>query len=201
VIEGNRIHHVMQELHDGAGIYVGFGKNMRLTGNWIHDIESEGGYGASAYYLDEQAENCVVEGNFSTNCAWPSHNHMAKNNTIRNNVFICEGDAKITFPRSSEFAFAHNVVIAQGRITVTNPEAIVSMPNNILFSEKGIVEGKTLENYAEKGTANLVSREGSTSEDPGLVSCKNGKPVFARTSPITKLGIKPIDVSKAGPRM
>jgi len=201
VIEGNHIHHVMQELHDGAGIYVGFGKNMRIAGNWIHDIESEGGYGASAYYLDEQAEDCVVEGNLSTYAAWPSHNHMAKRNTIRNNIFICEGDAKITFPRSSEFTFAYNVVIAKGRITVTNPEAIVSMPNNIVFSAKGEVEGKGLKDYSEQSSSSLVLRDGSTNDDPKLVSCKNGKPVFARTSPVSRLGIKPIDVSNAGPRI
>ncbi|MBX7256416.1 MAG: right-handed parallel beta-helix repeat-containing protein [Candidatus Hydrogenedentes bacterium] len=200
VIEGNHIHHVMQELHDGAGIYVGFGKGMRLAGNWIHDIESEGGYGASAYYLDEQAENCVVEGNLSTDCAWPSHNHMAKNNTIRNNVFICSGDAKLTFPRSSGFTFERNVVVVKGRLTVTNPNAIVSMPNNVFYSEKGKVEGIALDQYKATDATDLTLRDGSVCADPKLASCKKGRPVFSDAHLLRALGIKPVDVRDVGPR-
>ena len=77
LIEGNRIHHAMQELHDGAGIYCFGGKGLVLRGNFIYDIVDTGGYGASAYYLDEQCEGCVVEKNLSINVARPSHNHMA----------------------------------------------------------------------------------------------------------------------------
>ncbi|MHC4728546.1 MAG: right-handed parallel beta-helix repeat-containing protein, partial [Planctomycetota bacterium] len=87
-IEYNLIYHAMQELHDGAGIYCFAGKGLVLRGNFIRDITDTGGYGASAYYLDERSENCLVEGNLSVGIVRPSHNHMAKKNTIRNNVFI-----------------------------------------------------------------------------------------------------------------
>ena len=58
------------------------GKRVVLRGNYIHDIVDMGGYGASAYYLDEQAEDCLVEGNLSVRVARPSHNHMARKNTL-----------------------------------------------------------------------------------------------------------------------
>ena len=77
-IEDNRIYQAMQVLHDGAGIYITFCKRVVVRGNYIHDIVDTGGYGASAYYLDEQAEDCLVEDNLSVRVARPSHNHMAR---------------------------------------------------------------------------------------------------------------------------
>jgi len=44
----------MQVLHDGAGIYITFCKRIVLRGITIHDIIDTGGYGASAYYLDDR---------------------------------------------------------------------------------------------------------------------------------------------------
>ncbi|GAH89093.1 unnamed protein product, partial [marine sediment metagenome] len=99
----------MLELHDGGGIYCFAGKNLVLRGNFIRDIPDTGGYGASAYYLDERSENCLVEGNLSLRVDRPSHNHMANKNTIRNNVFIIDGDARLTFPRSSNYVFEKNI--------------------------------------------------------------------------------------------
>jgi len=42
-IEANRIHHAMQELHDGAGIYCFGGKGIVLCDNFIYDILDTGG--------------------------------------------------------------------------------------------------------------------------------------------------------------
>jgi len=106
----NLIYHAMKELHDGGGIYCFAGKELVLRGNLIRDIIDTGGYGASAYYLDERSERCLVEGNLSIGIARPSHNHMAKNNTIRGNVFICDSEARITFPKSSGYVFEDNVI-------------------------------------------------------------------------------------------
>ena len=125
----------MQELHDGAGIYITFCKGITLRGNFIRDIVDTGGYGASAYYLDEQEEDCLVEGNMALRVARPSHNHMAKNNTVRNNVFIHDGDMTLTFPRSSGFAFVSNILQAKGKISFSNADAITRMEKT-LFSAK-----------------------------------------------------------------
>jgi len=199
-IENNLIYHAMQELHDGGGIYCFAGKNLVLRGNFIHDIIDTGGYGASAYYLDERSENCLVEDNLSLRVVRPSHNHMAKNNTIRNNVFISDEDARLTFPRSSDYVFEKNVIYAKGKIVFSNPEAITTFQNNILFSAEGEVQGNKLNRYSRKSTYQIKPAGGNLFVAPALVEFRKGKVRFAADSPTSKLGIKPIDVSNAGPR-
>ena len=183
VIEGNLIYRAMQVLKDGAGIYITFCKRITLRGNFIHDIAEVGGYGSSAYYLDEQAEDCLVEGNLALRVPRPSHNHMAKNNAIRGNVFICEGDASLTFPKSTGFAFEMNVIYAKGKVAVSNPEAITEASGNVVFSADGTIEG---------------APEGTTMADPLVSVSENGLVTYDPASPALKLGIGPLDVRGAG---
>ena len=136
-IEANHLFRVMQELHDGAAIYITFCQRVAVRGNYVHDIVDTGGYGASAYYLDEQAEDCVVEGNVSENVVRPSHNHMARNNTLRENVFVTAGDMSLTFMRSSDYCLAGNVLWAGGRIKLDGAEAIASAEGNVYSSQAG----------------------------------------------------------------
>jgi len=199
-IEANRIHHAMQELHDGAGIYCFAGKGLVLRGNFIHDILDTGGYGASAYYLDERSENCLVEGNLSVNVARPSHNHMAVNNTIRHNVFVTDGDMRLTFPRSSGYTFEKNVLRAGGKITFDNYEAITSATNNILFSAEGKIECRRLDRYSGAETYTLEPTKTNLQQDPMLTIDETGKIKYAPTSPAHNLNIAPINVTEAGPR-
>jgi len=200
LFEGNLIHDAMKELHDGAGIYITFCKRVTLRGNFIRDIADTGGYGASAYYLDEQAEDCLVEGNLSLRVKRPSHNHMARKNTLRNNVFVVDGDASITFPRSADYRLERNVIVATGKITFSNPAAMASFADNVLFSAAGKVEGQPLTDYRATGTEPLKPGGGSILADPKLAVSERGKVAFAPDSPALKLGIAPIDVSGAGPR-
>ncbi len=199
-IESNRIHHAMQELHDGAGIYCFGGKGLVLRGNFIHDIIDTGGYGASAYYLDEQCEGCLVEKNLSLDVVRPSHNHMARNNTIRNNVFINDGDLTITFPRSSDYTFARNILCAGGRITFDNFEGITTATGNILFSRAGPVECHRLDRYSRTGSYSLESSDTNPQTDPLLAAYRQGRVEFGPDSPARALGIEPVDVSGVGPR-
>lgn len=199
-IEHNLIYHAMKELHDGGGIYCFAGKDLVLRGNFIRDIVDTGGYGASAYYLDERSENCLVEGNLSVGIARPSHNHMAKNNTIRGNVFVCNGDARITFPKSSNYVFESNVIYARGKILFENPDAITTLRNNVLFGAKGKVQFKKLKNYSQAGIVAFEPDDENVLADPLLVEFDRGVVTFAGDSLVYKLGIKPIDVSGAGPR-
>jgi len=199
-IEHNLIYRAMLELHDGGGIYCFAGKNLVLRGNFIRDIIDTGGYGASAYYLDERSENCLVEGNLSLRVNRPSHNHMANNNTIRNNVFIIDGDARLTFPRSSNYVFEKNIIYAKGGITLENADALTTFRNNVLFSAKGKVQCQKLERYSRTGTYSLEPENGNLLVDPLLVEFDKGRVSFAAESPVLKLGIKPVDVSSAGRR-
>jgi hypothetical protein len=139
-IEHNLIYRCMLELHDGAAIYTTFGKRMALRHNVVRDIPDTGGYGSSAYYLDEQSDDCIVENNISSGVARPSHNHMAHRNTIRNNLFYVNGDARLTFPRSSGYRVENNLIYATGKITVERPEAIAVWKGNVLLSGAGVLE-------------------------------------------------------------
>ena len=199
-IEHNLIYRAMKELHDGAGIYITFCKNITLRGNFIRDIIDTGGYGASAYYLDEQAENCVVEENLSIGVVRPTHNHMARSNTIRNNVFISDGDMNLTFPRSSNYVFEKNILYAKNAISFENPDAIVTLQNNVLFSAKGQINCHKLKDYNRTGTYALEPNEANVFEDPLLAEYEKGVVNISPQSPAGKVGIKPIDVGNAGPR-
>lgn len=199
-IAHNLIYQAMQELHDGAGIYVTFCQRIVLRGNFIRDIEDTGGYGASAYYLDEQAEDCLVEDNLALRVATPSHNHMARRNTLRNNVFICAGPARITLPRSADYCFEGNVVYAQGEITFTNAGAITKAAHNVLHSGAGVVRMETMKDYQTTGERKVESGDDWLLADPMLAEFEKGKVTYAKDSPVLKLGIHPIDVSGAGRR-
>ena len=199
-IEHNLIYHAMKELHDGGGIYCFAGKGLVLRGNFIRDIIDTGGYGASAYYLDERSENCLVEGNLSVGILRPSHNHMAKGNTIRNNIFISDANARITFPKSSNYIFERNVIYAKGQIVLENPDAITTLRNNVLFSAEGEIQCRRLKDYSQEGSYSFEADRENLSADPHIVEFKKGCVRFAADSPALKLGIKPIDVSGAGPR-
>lgn len=199
-IERNLLYRAMLELHDGGGIYISMCKRITLRSNVIRDIPDTGGYGASAYYLDEQAEQCVVENNLSLRVARPSHNHMAKNNTIRNNVFIIDGDAQLTFPKSADYRFEQNIVYAKGTITFTNPDAITTLAKNVLFSAKGQVKGVALKNYTKTGESPLDVRGDNVLADPLFVDPTKENYRFAPDSPAARLGIKPLDSAAAGIR-
>jgi hypothetical protein len=125
---------------------------------------------------------------------------MAKNNTIRGNVFICDSDARITFPKSSGYIFENNVIHAKGKIVFENPDALAALRNNVLFGAEGKVQFKKLKNYSPTGVTALEPDDKNVLADPLLVEFDKGTVSFAANSPALKLGIEPIDVSKAGPR-
>jgi hypothetical protein len=199
-IEHNLIYRAMLQLHDGGGIYCFAGNGLVLRGNFIHDIVDTGGYGASAYYLDERSENCLVERNLSIRVVRPSHNHMANNNIIRNNVFLSDEDARLTFPRSTDYTLEKNVICAAGKVVLENPDAVTTLRNNVLFSAEARVECHKLSRYSRTGVLPLEPGQTNLLIDPLLIEFQNGKVKFATESSAAKLGIEPIDVSGAGPR-
>jgi hypothetical protein len=197
-IEGNLIYQAMLELHDGGGIYCFAGKDIVLRGNFIRDIPDTGGYGSSAYYLDERSEGCLVEGNLSVNVARPSHNHMAHGNTIRGNVFVSDGPQQLTFPRSDGFCFERNLIVAGGDIRFTNIGGVEKMSGNVFCLESGEVVGVEMSDYRE--TASGTFSEGYVRCEPGDVEIVDGQVRLKAGSAILRAGISGLDVSDAGPR-
>jgi hypothetical protein len=197
VVENNLIYNCMKTLHDGAAIYLFAAKNCIIRGNVERDIVDGGGYGASAYYLDERSEGCVVENNLALRVNWIFHNHMALNNTIRNNVAVIEGDARISFPKSSNYTIEGNVVYATGRIRIENDAAVTAWKHNLLYSGTGKVERAALNNYSQSALA-TGAPEGTSTDDPLFVNLKEGDYNYRLGSPATALGLKPIDPRRAG---
>ncbi|UCE47697.1 MAG: hypothetical protein JSW47_19125, partial [Phycisphaerales bacterium] len=116
------------------------------------------------------------------------------------NVFVCDSDARITFPKSSGYIFENNIICAQGKITFENPDAIAALRNNVLYGAKGKVQLKKLKNYSSTGVATFEPDGKNVLADPLLNEFDKGVVSFAADSSAIKLGIKPIDVSDAGPR-
>lgn len=147
----------------------------------------------------ETCEGCTVEGNLSVGVARPSHNHMARGNTIRNNVFVVDGDATLTWPRSSEYTF-ENIVQATGSITFTNIDGISTFRDNLLCSGEGKIVGQKMSHYSAEGDVAIKAEGGNVLADPLLTEHRTGRVRVAAESPAMKPGIQLIDVSPAGPR-
>ncbi len=87
-IVGNHIHHVMQVLSDGGGIYtLGRQPGTVLQQNYIHDIPLNSGRAQSnGIFMDEgSTEILVAENRISQTANSPIRFHKVGHNTIRNN--------------------------------------------------------------------------------------------------------------------
>lgn len=200
VIDGNLVYRVMQVLGDGSGIYVTFCRGLVLRNNLVRDIKEAPHSGSSAYYLDEQTDDTLIENNVSLGVARPVLCHMSKNNTFRNNIFIVTGPGRIFLPRCKDLRFEKNIMVADGEISIVNFDAISSFENNILFSKTNSVLAVMQDpaTYAESGSAPMDESGTSRFDDPGVLSWKNGKIIFKPDSLAEKTGIKPVDGSEAG---
>jgi hypothetical protein len=135
LIEENLIYRVMLELHDGGAIYTFGVSNCIMRGNVIRDIKTIGqGTAAFGYYLDEGSKNCIVENNVAIGLSIPTHNHIAINSIIRNNVFINDEDMTLSFQSSAKMTFQNNTLITPGRIRITAPNAVTTWKDNKIVS-------------------------------------------------------------------
>ena len=91
IIEHNHIHHVMQVLSDGGGIYtLGHQPGSSLSHNWIHDIPLNAGRAESnGMFLDQGSDQFTIAGNviFALDRS-PLRFHQALNNLVRDNVLV-----------------------------------------------------------------------------------------------------------------
>ena len=89
-VEENHIHHVMQILSDGGGIYtLGWQPGMRLRKNLIHDVPLNLGRAESnGMFLDEGTTGILIAENTISNVVRsPLRFHRATTNVVLNNVF------------------------------------------------------------------------------------------------------------------
>lgn len=120
-IEHNHIHHVMQILSDGGGIYtLGRQPGMRIAGNVIHDVPLNAGRAESnGMFLDEGTTELVIEDNliFADERA-PLRFHQALENTVRHNVLVTTANVPIV------------------RYNSTSPEKISLVENEVVEAAK-----------------------------------------------------------------
>ena len=91
-ITDNHIHHIMQVLSDGGGIYMlGLQPGSTLTGNLIHDIPLNAGRAESnGMFLDEGTTDVTVSDNIIFNIAKsPLRFHRATTNLVKDNILSC----------------------------------------------------------------------------------------------------------------
>lgn len=89
----NHIHHIMQKLSDGGGIYMlGLQPGSELRGNLIHDVTVNVGRAESnGMFLDEGTTDVIVADNIIYNIAKsPIRFHRATTNLVQRNALFCK---------------------------------------------------------------------------------------------------------------
>lgn len=197
-IEHNLLYDCMKVLHDGAAIYLFAATNCVVRGNVVRDVKDTGGYGASAYYLDERSTGCAIEGNLSLRVNRPLHQHMANNNRVSDNVFLVEGDAQLTFPRCEGYTMERNILHATGNIRIDNPQAVSHWSKNLFHSGTGQFTGVRLEagGYGAVGSEPLQAGD-TVLADPRFRDREKGDYGFLEDSPAPAMGIRPLDLRAA----
>ena len=91
-IDGNHIHHIMNILSDGGGIYMlGLQPGSLIRNNHIHDVQINAGRAESnGMFLDEGITDVIVENNLIYNIAKsPLRFHKATTNLVKGNYLFC----------------------------------------------------------------------------------------------------------------
>jgi hypothetical protein len=121
IIEYNHIHHVMERLADGGGIYtLGRQPGSYLRGNWIHGVPREIGRAeANGMFLDEGTADFVLEGNVIHGTKRsPLRWHQARENLVRNNVLVHESDVPFSRYNATDSA----LITYQNNATIESNE-------------------------------------------------------------------------------
>jgi hypothetical protein len=219
-IEYNEIHHAMEVMADGNGIYLrGAGIGNVISQNYIHDFVAQQIVMQSAIRTDGLQKGTLITGNLIYNCV--SHGiHLKYNNRVENNIFAC---IQASFHKGKTLP-ATSFKLRSGPLTGG------SIKNNILYQPEGDVVfyeqgvGKDPGNVAwakeadtdfniyfsggnpdfaqlflEKNQKDGIDMN-SLASDPLFVDPENGDFRLKPESPALKMGFVPIDLSLVGLR-
>ena len=120
LVERNHIHHVMQTLSDGAGIYtLGAQPESALRGNLIHDVPTNAGRAESnGMFLDQGTGDFVIENNVIHGVSRsPLRFHKGWKNLVRNNVLaVGEGIPVVRYndTKQERITLESNTVVSAG---------------------------------------------------------------------------------------
>lgn len=213
LVEFNHVHHIGRLsngdgpiLSDMGGIYtLGLHAGTVIRHNLWHDCYGRR-YGGWGIYFDEGTTRIVAENNLVYGTTHGGfHQHYGRDNLVRNNIFAFARDHQIQRSRNEphlSFTFAHNMVlwkegIALGGTWAGTPTNFLMVSNLYWRVDGGEIRfGKeTLAEWQKRG-----QDLGSLIADPLLVEPARGNFTLKPDSPAGKVGFKPFDLSKVGPR-
>ncbi|MCF7854882.1 MAG: right-handed parallel beta-helix repeat-containing protein [Candidatus Pacebacteria bacterium] len=137
-VEYNHVWNVMNALDDGGCIYFSWSQRGTVVrGNILHGSHGRTSL-ANGLYLDIGVDGVTCEGNLVYDIDEASlHVHMARNNVLRNNVFVCGRKRGISFAGSSGCVFERNIVVGTERdIQFLNPDG-ARFNSNLYWSAVG----------------------------------------------------------------
>ena len=221
MIEYNEIHHVMEKMGDGNGIYVrGAGSNNVLRRNYIHHLVAPMHMQAALRTDGGQRDTLIAE-NIIYKCTAQGIilklNNRAENNFVIDVIAPPRGyylslregpmtDAviqrNIFYSSDKDCTFIDELPPGEGRISEDRRGRKLARAKdaktdyNIYFCAKDLQLGREM---LEKQQRDGVDAH-SLAVDPLFVDPENGDFRFKPGSPALKLGIVPIDLSKVGLR-
>lgn len=218
LIESNEIHHAMQILGDGNGIYIrGAGPGNVIRRNYIHHLVSDIN-GQSAIRTDGGQEDTLIAENLIYKCKSQGVT-LKLNNRFENNIVadviaprgtylkIVEGPMKgasnkrnIFYSSLADCTFISEPGGGKGKVGEDRRGRVPARMKDI-DSDNNIYFCKADPNLANKVLAKLQSDgvdANSLVVDPMFVDPEKGDFRFKPESPALKLGIAPFDISKVG---
>ncbi|TWU44198.1 hypothetical protein Q31b_17340 [Novipirellula aureliae] len=220
LIEYNEIHHVMQILGDGNGIYVrGAGAGNVIRSNYIHHLVSDIN-GQSGMRTDGGQMDTLFTGNLLYKCKSQGMT-LKLNNRFENNIVadviaprgvylkIVEGPMKgasnkrnIYYSTLADCDFISEPGAGKGLVGEDRRGRVAARMTDI-DSDYNFYYCKADNRIGEATLKKLQSDGGDTNSqavDPMFVDPENGDFRFRPDSPALKMGIVPIDLSKIGLR-
>jgi len=214
IIEYNHLYNIGRGLlSDFGAIYVlGSQPGTIVRNNLIHDVrryDGSGGYFGFGIYLDSGSSEVRVQNNIVYRADDGIHENYGMDNTVDNNVVaFTRYQASLrthAAPNQQSLTFEHNILYAsQGDLLHLHPqEGITKFDNNLYYRTDG--QPVTINAFQRTGTFEqwrqiLGQDDHSLVADPRFVDPEKGNFALRSDSPALGLGIKSIDLSRAGPR-
>jgi parallel beta-helix repeat protein len=206
IIEYYHLHHIGKDmLSDMGAIYtLGQQPGTVIRNNLIHDVEAFT-YGGWGIYPDEGSSEILIENNivYRTKSAG-FHQHYGRENVVRNNIFAFGREFQLMRTRPEEhvsFIFEGNIVyFNQGKLLGSNwTGSQYRMDRNLYWDARGgpvDFAGRSLKEWREHGQ----DRQSAVA-DPLFVNAAAYDFTLRPESPALKIGFRPIDMSRVGPRV
>jgi parallel beta-helix repeat protein len=219
IVENNEIHHAMQRLGDGNGIYIrGAGRNNIIRRNYIHHLvadmimqaalRTDGGqtgtlitqnviYKCTSQGILTKLDNRVINNIVANIIAPPRGYYLSVREgpltgaAIKHNI-LYSSSATDTFIDELPPGKAGSSEDRRGRVLARAMDADTN--NNIYFCKADLNKGKEMLAKNQKDGVDKKSK----AIDPMFVDPENGDFRFKPGSPALEMGIIEIDLSKVG---